>query len=465
MEWLIASWQRSEGRLFHHAFVFEFEGKMNPGKVRSAWNTLAQHHHILRSTFVPSHVKGSTSYYPVIVSYKHQDPEWLEQSLEANAADELSALKQLLSNAMISLPSIAKVPTRLTYVHGTLQDYFIINLHHFAYDAWSLRLIMNDFRMILNDQSPQFGNNLSGFLFRSEQSETRSEIQRRYWQGLFRNRVSGKLFPHLNRPSCDESSNDNGQIMLRCFVFEDVIHSLESKERRAQELGLPLHLLLLASWGIVQQRYSTSRNAETADGDVVFGLWHSGRLEESEPPSGLDIPNLAVPTVNILPVRVEYHKDSENLVAAAAKNLRLQLQQRSSVIEQSRWVDVVRWIAETQDASHPRLCNVFVNLLKPPHRLEHPLSYSFPSSGSYVSFKAIKFPYSPSSRVKIESSLLRPRYDITEVVQPDLLVDIFLNPANDTIGISFECEHTLVGEDHAKDFVADWATMLDSALR
>ena len=132
MEWLIAGWQRSNGRLFHYAFPFEFGRKMNSRDVRSAWKALVQYHTILRSTFIPSHAEGSISYTPVLVTYDGQEPDWLEQSLEADG-DELSALKLLLSKAIVSPPPVSRIPTRLTFIHGTRKDYFIINLHHIAY--------------------------------------------------------------------------------------------------------------------------------------------------------------------------------------------------------------------------------------------------------------------------------------------------------------------------------------------
>ena len=180
---------------------------------------------------------------------------------------------------------------------------------------------------------------------------------------------------------------------LRLFIFHDAIHSLRLKERRAQDLGVSLYFLLLTSWGLVQQRYSSSQSQGAEYGDSVFGLWHLGRLEDSDSSLELDMPSLAVPTINILPVRMEYRPGSdENIVLGAAKRLRLQLKQRSFSIQQSRWIDVAKWIAELGQASHPGLCNVFVNVLRTPDEIGRPLDDSSLGNArtSQVAFRALK---------------------------------------------------------------------------
>jgi len=281
--------------------------------------------------------------------------------------------------------------------------------------------------------------------------------------------VSWRFFPYLDQGLHNGFSiGEDDQTPLRLFICHNAIRSLRSKEYRARELGIPLYFLLLASWGIVQRRYSSSLREEVEASDTVFGLWHLGRLEDSESSPELDMPSLAVPTINILPVRIEYGKGSdENIVLGAGKRLQLQLKKRSFVIQQSRWIDVAKWIAEVQETSHPRLCNVFVNILRTPDEIGRPLNKS--SLGdvptSQVAVKAVKFPYSPSSRMNVEPSRLRPRYEITEVIQPDLLIDIFFNLLNDTVGISFECEGSVLNDDLAKKLAAEWAELVDSALQ
>ncbi len=364
MEWLIACWQRSNGRLFHHAFLFEFGRRMSSSDVRSAWRALVEYHTILQCTFIPSHAEGSVSNTPVLIMYDEQDPDWLEQSLETDTGDELFALKLLLLKSIVSPPPVSRIPTRLTFIHGTSQDYFIINLHHIAYgpsltfqcssrltlrtDAWSLPLLMNDFQLILNNQAPQSKNSLVDFLSHFKPSDTRSNMQRLYWQNLFRKEVSWRFFPYLDQGLHNGFSiGEDDQTPLRLFICHNAIRSLRSKEYRARELGVPLYFLLLASWGIVQRRYSSSLREEVEASDTVFGLWHLGRLEDSESSPELDMPSLAVPTINILPVRIQYGKGSdENIVLGAGKRLQLQLKKRSFVIQQSRWIDVAKWIAE-----------------------------------------------------------------------------------------------------------------------
>jgi hypothetical protein len=75
-------------------------------------------------------------------------------------------------------------------------------------------------------------------------------------------------------------------------------------------------------------------------------MWHSNRVAD----------NLALPCLNLLPVRIA---DTSRPILEVAKALMKDLQRRSGTLEQSKLRDISRW-AESEGKP---LCNVYVNVL------------------------------------------------------------------------------------------------------
>jgi ferricrocin synthase len=239
-------------------------------------------------------------------------------------------------------------------------------------DAWSLRLLAQDLELLYLGQKPRANNAYREFLHNVMADPNRLDIQRTYWQSVFHDFGKPALFPLLND---SPPGKGNQSRRLNC-IFREVLRDVDELERRSKALRLPLHTMLLTCWADVQRRWShwSSRvtNDSTNKSEVIFGLWHAGRSMDS-PSADLEMDNLAIPTINILPVRVSFSSLDESNGArglvASAKRLRVDLQRRTPLIEQTRWTDVTNWIqgASTDEQEHAKpICNVFVNVLKVP---------------------------------------------------------------------------------------------------
>lgn len=115
--------------------------------------------------------------------------------------------------------------------------------------------------------------------------------------------------------------------------------SLQELQEIARKSDLTLQAILLAAWARVHSlRCSVS--------EATFGMWHSSRFAD----------NLAVPCLNLLPIRVA---DTTHPILEVAKALMKDLQRRSGTLEQSRLRDVSKWAGSDGEP----LCNVYVNIL------------------------------------------------------------------------------------------------------
>ena len=107
----------------------------------------------------------------------------------------------------------------------------------------------------------------------------------------------------------------------------------------ARKSDLMLQAILLAAWARVH-------SLECSASEATFGIWHSSRFTD----------NVAVPCLNLLPIRVT---DTKRPILELAKTLMKDLQRRSGTLEQSRLRDVSRWAG----LEGKPLCNVYVNVL------------------------------------------------------------------------------------------------------
>lgn len=107
----------------------------------------------------------------------------------------------------------------------------------------------------------------------------------------------------------------------------------------ARKSDLTPQAILLAAWARVH-------SLECSVPEATFGMWHSSRFTD----------NLAMPCLNLLPIRVV---DTTRPILEVAKSVMKDLQRRSGTLEQSRLRDVSNWAG----SDGVPLCNVYVNLL------------------------------------------------------------------------------------------------------
>ena len=338
MKWLVAAWQRSFRQRFHHVFAYKLSPDVNTRHLQEAWQALVAYHPILRSTFASAPGRSD----PRIVTFAldSREADLAEEYLEHG--QDLLALAEKMKTIVMSPLPISAAQTKGFILTSTLTNnrYLLIRMHHFQYDAFSLRLLLEDLCSIYLGSSPQNTGDTSAFLAAFTPSLSNLSEQRLYWQSLmpipFLPKYLPSLIPEENRPPSLE------RILV---TITSAIPGATELKKQAQEIGLPLYCILLASWASIQAFHSSSDHA-------TFGLWHAGRTG-----SVSNVLNLAVPCMNVLPVHVPV---SDNLLEVASK-VQQDLYKRTPVIQQSCLRNIDEWV--TGGKGSP-LSNVFVNVFE-----------------------------------------------------------------------------------------------------
>jgi len=335
MKWLIGAWQKSCRTRFQHVFAYRLPETIYVPKLKQAWLSLVRRHPILRSTFA----SAGSQQDPRIVTFRAEvEPLWSEEYIEDDACLEsaVEKMQSLVSNPLSTL----KPPTQVVLFGSNQERFLILHLHHFQYDAWSLQLLIHDLSCLYWETESKVSNNMSAFLDLYAGNPIHLPLQQEYWQKTFPAGFVPQLFPILR------SGNDITGATERTIRTEPCwIANASRCHERAQELGLSLQCVFLSSW-------SRIHGEMTGTSSATFGLWHSGRTGALD-----DIENLAVPCVNVLPMYVEALDGLDTL--AVAHSIQLDLQKRTSEIEQSDLVRVAEWVG----AVGP-MCNVFINIVK-----------------------------------------------------------------------------------------------------
>ena len=335
MKWLIGAWRRSEETRFQHAFAFKLPMDVKVETLKAAWYELIQKHSILRSTFT----LASGYKEPRLVIFKEAENTWVQEHVTEKPVYDtvVNRMKVLVANP----PPLSSPPSRAHLFHTGEQPYLVLHLHHFQYDAWSLQLLLQELSCMYHKHELTASNALEPFLDYYLADPDYLSEQQKYWQSSFPTPFTPTFFPASDpMPSKVPSTQRLIRTDMSCITDSAAC------EAKALQLGLSLQSIFLACWASVQANASLASTS-------TFGLWHSGRTGSFD-----NIANLAVPCMNVLPLHVP--SLNERTCLETAQWVQIELQNRTSVIEQSDLLRVNEWLGV---ADKP-LCNVFVNIIK-----------------------------------------------------------------------------------------------------
>lgn len=340
MKWLIGAWQRSEGCRFQHAFAYRLPVDIDVVKMKAAWKSLVARHGILRSTFACA--KGKTEPRLVTFAPGFEDETWSEELLGDETCVQSTVVAQMKHFVSSPFPTDTPVTTA-SLLLSSQSSWFVLHLHHFQYDAWSLQLLIDDLSALYKGAPPIASSDLSAFLRSVSPTPAHLSQQKEYWQGSFPAAFKPKMFPVIVKPSQDDLTTHKRVVHTSPTAFP----CASACEARARSLCVSLSALLLACWAKVQAEYTGSSDSAT------FGLWQAGRTGSLD-----EIAQLAIPCMNVMPIHVQ--SLNEGGVIEVARRIQEDLQRRTAMIEQSDLEAVEEWVC----GEGKPLCNVYVNLVK-----------------------------------------------------------------------------------------------------
>ncbi|KAI5124379.1 hypothetical protein M0805_008982 [Coniferiporia weirii] len=422
MKWLIGMWQLSGRSRFQHAFAFGLPSDVDEGKFKSAWRSLVKSHAILRSTFASINTADVH-----IVTFKDlpADRLWTSRDVRDDkpANETISTIMKGLVSSPLStdLPPVQAIFLRC---HGS--NYFIMHLHHFQYDAWSLRLLVEDLRHLYLGE-PMVGSGKLALFLQKCNSLSHKEEQRRYWQSYLPIPFAPSLLPKIS-----------AEKEYARFVYIDpkALRDLPSLRNRAQDLSLSLSAVLLACWARVQAEYSQTNSA-------TFGLWHFGR-------SGVidEATVSTAPCMNVLPVHVDAIRPSLRKLSGLLQGM---LRQRSAIVEQSHLEDISRWCSGDDRRT---LLNVFVNIVA---------TVESEDSGFNTLMSPINMPYYLPNLPPPETRQTAKRLAVCDLIEEAVVVE-FVAAGHNMIA-SVEYTGNYLDMDKCRQLVTAWVGFVNETLK
>ncbi|KZS99098.1 hypothetical protein SISNIDRAFT_545923 [Sistotremastrum niveocremeum HHB9708] len=419
MKWFVGAWRASGGARYRHCFAFQSKSSphFDRRKLKRAWFKLLDRHTILRTCVHLDATEGA-----ILESIPSREQTWSEEELGESMVDTdwiTNRMQKLFDEFRIAVGTI-----KALVVNTPSQDYFVVSLHHYQYDAWSFPLMIADLEALYIGKPCPSNNEPAGFRKLSLGNPSSKRQQRSYWQSIFPTGRKPQLFPMLN-PLVQKPSRQSS-------FYPAVLDNTSSLMKLSRQHGVSMSSIFLAAWAKVQ-------GTMTDESDVIFGLWHGGRSARTP-----GIETLAFPCVNILPMRV--HAEGVASTLDLAGSIQADLIRRTPIIEQTDLVSLDQWI----EGNRKPLCNVFVNIV--------PIGGLANFTDEESIFDEMDIQYKARETLTRNASSVN--LPISSLIRDDIMVDILFDQSKDSLAINLECEANALSGEQAATLVARWGEML-----
>ncbi|KAF2226238.1 peptide synthetase [Elsinoe ampelina] len=300
---MLGTWEKSGGKLLYPTFTYKLEGIAGDASIQKAWQAVVNRHSVLRTRFATIGKPDLPFVQAILKSRKVKLGEDTTQQPFAN----LSVSRQQ-----------ANVELKLS-------------VHHALYDAISLQMLMSELEDNLNSKVTSGPSTTLSLLVPDTCSPAAKSQQQAFWT------------KYLDDPSL-ASLSDKAHTGGRTQVFTPSALPITSDvQTRLRSTGLSLQSLFFAAYAKI---YAETNNRND---DLVIGIYLANRTEQTE--------RLAVPTVNLLPVRVRSPKATN--VSIVAKQIQNDVKKISEdgINQTSLW-EIEQWTGVKVD--------VFLNFVKLP---------------------------------------------------------------------------------------------------
>lgn len=294
-QYMLSMWLNTKGSNMYNEFEYTLSGRfISLEELRNAWRALVAANPILRTWFFAT----SNPQFPYVQVVGAND--WQSQSSEV--LDELSP-SHAPQHSIVSQPWVHLYKTQATSDGCDLK----LKIHHALYDGISLPMMMQQLQDLCNGVKAPLPNGRFTKLILQQCTSSAIESRKVSWTRY----LSGVKQSHLPQP------NSTG--LRRLEIFNPSWVSTDVLEETARNNGVSWHALFLAAYAELYA--ALTNNPETPD--VVIGVYLANRSHDTSLLA-------AVPTVNLLPLRVRpFYARVEDLIASA-RDIQKDLQEISS---------------------------------------------------------------------------------------------------------------------------------------
>lgn len=275
--YMLSTWQNSGGVLFYPGFHYQTAQALDEVRLSKAWDVLCKKSSILRTAFAST---GDRKV-PFLQFVLKENPNPVVRLLESPSEGQLKATHSKPPVALAILPSRSDTA-------GSQHTDIFLNIHHALYDGVSLNILIAELQNLYRNPSstlqtePQFEDFLACGLAESSQ-----QARMAFWL-TYLGKGENSLVP------LTESIRGPAR---KVQFTPSLISSTENLIAAAKHHGISIQALFFAVYARIHASLLSGLGVPAHD--IIFGIYLANR---SLPLDGL--PTRAIPTVNLVPLRV-----------------------------------------------------------------------------------------------------------------------------------------------------------------
>jgi hypothetical protein len=276
--YMLSMWINTKGSNFYVDFPYTVIGSISFSELKSAWKALVAANPILRSMFIATR--------DLRIPYAQVIPDAKERELAIVDVTEKTGeqISEILKQIETQQPFVGLlVSQRLEPAGWDLK----LKIHHALYDGVSLPILIHQLQDLCNGVSnPSPSSTTFARYIASSHTPSALSSRKAFWTQYL-----ASISQHDRLPQPDPS------VTSRTEIFRPIFLPSRALESTARQNGLSVHSLFLAAYA--RQYASFISNGTPQPTEVIVGIYLANR---SGPICGIE--DAAVPTVNLLPLRI-----------------------------------------------------------------------------------------------------------------------------------------------------------------
>ncbi|KAF2687160.1 nonribosomal peptide synthetase 2 [Lentithecium fluviatile CBS 122367] len=321
---MLSIWIKSQGSAFYPEFTYEVQGSIEFEALTKAWQDLVGTNSILRTRLLATENKHMP-YVQVVF-----------RESEANVLDITGWAEDRISRVNMERTS-AQPYAYISALRSTKGWTLRLKVHHALYDGVSLPLLMQQLQNLCVGAEPPVSSSAASRFIASTSFTSARDNRKAYWTNYLKDITQHVVPQPISAPTS------------KVEIFKPgLIPSIEEVEALARNNGITTQALLLAAYAKLYAALTSTPGNQ----DVVIAIYLANRSLPIH-----DIAQAAIPTVNLVPLRVSAPLETDMLDAAAQIQLDIQEISSATNASASLW-EINDWTGVKIDT--------FVNFLKLP---------------------------------------------------------------------------------------------------
>ncbi|CAK7215086.1 NRPS [Sporothrix curviconia] len=295
-------WLHSGKRFFEAPWVFRIseDKHMTSELVAGIWNTLCATHDILQTTFV---ALNSTSV-PDLVQATLRTDDSSAAARFNTIRDDAVTIQDLIETHVCegnSTPSDLRTPpSRLAFLEANDGQAIVLRVHHALYDAWSIKLVLDDLGRLFQGNMPLPPRPSLQFAVQEVVRIRSSHAEQAYWEEHLAHARDTILQPALSSSALDVSSAPLGP---------------HFKASHPDILSIPPTTNKTKASAALLAAYAQALGHVTGRTQPTFGLNYAARsLASPDGEQTLDLTEMSLPTMAVVPMTVNLDGPSQQVL-------------------------------------------------------------------------------------------------------------------------------------------------------